>query len=166
MTANELSSLLGQISGSHRKRACDSLKVLCCYFWSEWSLLSQLGPPLAAPSVTLQRNSKTPAAFLMFDTTCRHTHMRTFDKDEHMHACIILLMPYGKVAKGHEMFWRLEELMACDLPATTMTLLTCYLSYLLITLADNKTHTQKNTHTLSLVCTEATSILAGVPAFL
>ncbi len=56
--------------------------------------------------------------------------------------------------------------MACDLPATTMTLLTCYLSYLLIKLADNKIHTYTHVHTHSfLVCTKVTNILAGVPQF-
>lgn len=62
---------------------------------------------------------------------------------------------------------RYEEPMACDSPSTAMTMLTCSLSDLLITLADKKTHT----HTLPLsfalflVCTNVTSILAGVPQF-
>lgn len=97
--------------------------VLLFLKWMEFVITAW--PPSDCPLRHSAENSKTPAAFLMFDTTCRHTHVHTFDKGEHMHVCIIRLMPCGKVVKGHKMFWRLEELMACDLPATTMTLLTC-----------------------------------------
>lgn len=50
--------------------------------------------------------------------------------------------------------------MACDLPATTMTLLTCYLSYQLITMANS--NTQTNTH-VETHFWYVTTVLAGVP---
>lgn len=60
---------------------------------------------------------------------------------------------------------RHEEPMACDSPSTAMTMLTCSLSDLLITLVDKKTHTHPLSFALFLVCTNVTSILAGVPQF-